>query len=46
MGVTVNVHLLYVYDMSLTHHSDRGAQYCSKDYVDLLVGETVSISMT
>ncbi|MCS3736505.1 transposase InsO family protein, partial [Mucilaginibacter dorajii] len=31
---------------SLTHHSDRGAQYCSKDYVDLLVGETVSISMT
>jgi transposase InsO family protein len=31
---------------TLTHHSDRGAQYCSKDYVDLLGGEEVFISMT
>lgn len=30
----------------LTHHSDRGAQYCSKDYVGLLQGERISISMT
>ena len=31
---------------SLIHHSDRGAQYCSKDYVDLLRSEQISISMT
>ncbi|AMR33460.1 hypothetical protein A0256_19565 [Mucilaginibacter sp. PAMC 26640] len=31
---------------SLIHHSDRGAQYCSKDYVELLCSEHVSISMT
>jgi transposase InsO family protein len=30
----------------LTHHSDRGAQYCSKDYVGLLGSECISISMT
>jgi putative transposase len=30
----------------LIHHSDRGVQYCSKDYVDLLDSEKVSISMT
>jgi len=30
----------------LIHHSDRGAQYCSKDYVKLLVGNHVAISMT
>ena len=31
---------------SLIHHSDRGSQYCSKDYVELLNSEHVSISMT
>ncbi len=30
----------------LTHHSDRGAQYCSRDYVELLGSEAISISMT
>jgi putative transposase len=31
---------------TLTHHSDRGSQYCSKDYVNLLESEPISISMT
>jgi putative transposase len=31
---------------SLIHHSDRGSQYCSKDYVDLLGSEHTSVSMT
>ena len=31
---------------TLIHHSDRGSQYCSKDYVDLLSAEQISISMT
>lgn len=31
---------------SLIHHSDRGAQYCCKDYVDLLNGSCITISMT
>ena len=30
----------------VTHHSDRGAQYCSKDYVALLDSECIPISMT
>jgi putative transposase len=30
----------------LIHHSDRGSQYCSKDYVELLKGEGIAISMT
>jgi putative transposase len=30
----------------LIHHSDRGAQYCSKAYVDLLTQNNVAISMT
>lgn len=30
----------------LIHHSDRGSQYCSDVYVNLLKGSTVSISMT
>ncbi len=30
----------------LIHHSDRGVQYCSKDYVNLLQKNGVSISMT
>jgi putative transposase len=31
---------------SLIHHSDRGAQYCSNGYVELLGSEQISISMT
>ena len=35
------------YDLSKqVHHSDRGSRYCSNDYVDLLRGNGVSISMT
>ena len=30
----------------LTHHSDRGIQYCSKEYVKLLQDNGVQISMT
>lgn len=30
----------------LIHHSDRGSQYCSKGYVDLLVANNIAISMT
>ena len=33
-------------DLPLTHHSDRGVQYCSFDYVRLLNKEKISISMT
>ena len=31
---------------SLIHHSDRGLQYCSKDYVRLLTSHHIAISMT
>jgi len=30
----------------LTHHSDRGTQYCSGEYVELLKSEQIVISMT
>jgi putative transposase len=30
----------------LIHHSDRGVQYCSSDYVEILVKEKIAISMT
>jgi putative transposase len=30
----------------LTHHSDRGVQYCSEEYVDMLRREGIAISMT
>ena len=30
----------------LIHHSDRGIQYCSKGYVDLLINKNTQISMT
>jgi putative transposase len=30
----------------LIHHSDRGVQYCCGDYVDLLKGHQIGISMT
>ncbi|NWJ49710.1 MAG: IS3 family transposase [Bacteroidetes bacterium] len=34
------------YDISHIHHSDRGAQYCCGDYVDLLHTAGLGISMT
>ena len=30
----------------LIHHSDRGLQYCSKEYTDLLKKNNILISMT
>lgn len=33
-------------DTKLVHHSDRGLQYCSHDYVELSLKNNVSISMT
>ena len=30
----------------LTHHSDRGIQYCCHDYVNYLKGSKIEISMT
>ncbi len=34
------------YDISHIHHSDRGAQYCCGDYVNLLLTAGLGISMT
>jgi putative transposase len=31
---------------SLLHHSDRGLQYCSKEYVRILKSKHIAISMT
>jgi transposase InsO family protein len=33
-------------DRKLTHHSDRGLQYCSDDYVQMLLDNAIEISMT
>ncbi len=33
-------------DSSVIHHSDRGSQYCSYEYVEILKSNHVSISMT
>lgn len=30
----------------LTHHSDRGIQYCSDDYIEMLMNNDIAISMT
>ena len=30
----------------LIHHSDRGLQYCSSEYVELLKANNIQISMT
>jgi transposase InsO family protein len=30
----------------LVHHSDRGIQYCSSDYIELLTKANIAISMT
>lgn len=32
--------------LSLIHHSDRGSQYCSNEYVKLLEANNIAISMT
>jgi putative transposase len=34
------------HDKPLIHHSDRGSQYCSKLYTDLLIEKNIRISMT
>jgi transposase InsO family protein len=33
-------------DRNLTHHSDRGIQYCSDDYIEMLTENNLKISMT
>lgn len=33
-------------DIRLIHHSDRGIQYCSAAYVDVLMNNDIDISMT
>ncbi len=35
-----------IYNESIIHHSDRGSQYCSGQYVDLLFQNNIGISMT
>ena len=35
-----------LYDAPLIHHSDRGSQYCSHNYVDLILKNNIAISMT
>lgn len=35
-----------IYDGPLIHHSDRGSQYCSHQYVGLLNSHSIGISMT
>jgi putative transposase len=35
-----------MYHSELVHHSDRGSQYCSKDYIDLLTENKIAVSMT
>ena len=35
-----------LYNESIIHHSDRGSQYCSHNYVDLLLKNNIGISMT
>ena len=32
--------------LPLIHHSDRGCQYCCKEYVDLLNAQHIAVSMT
>ena len=33
-------------DQQLIHHSDRGSQYCCRDYIDVLNKHNIAISMT
>jgi putative transposase len=35
-----------IYNEQLIHHSDRGSQYCSHQYVNLLLENNIGISMT
>jgi len=42
MALANRVYPLWV----LIHHSDRGSQYCSKEYVELLASAGIAISMT
>jgi putative transposase len=35
-----------IYNDPLIHHSDRGSQYCSKNYVGMLIKNNIAISMT
>jgi putative transposase len=35
-----------LYNNSLMHHSDRGSQYCCKEYVTLLTINNIAVSMT
>lgn len=35
-----------LYDQPIIHHSDRGSQYCSHNYVSILMKNNISISMT
>lgn len=35
-----------MYHGELVHHSDRGSQYCCKDYIDLLKENWIAVSMT
>ncbi|WP_396152311.1 IS3 family transposase [Flavobacterium sp.] len=35
-----------LYNESIIHHSDRGSQYCSHNYIDLLLKNKIGISMT
>lgn len=34
------------YNQSIIHHSDRGSQYCSHNYIDVLLKNNIAISMT
>jgi transposase InsO family protein len=34
------------YDSSLIHHSDRGLQYCSEEYIKTLQDNNIAVSMT
>lgn len=44
--MALNMALEQVEDLSgLIHHSDRGVQYCSRDYTKILLANKVSISM-
>jgi putative transposase len=35
-----------LYNDTIIHHSDRGSQYCSHNYVDVLLKNNIAISMT
>jgi transposase InsO family protein len=35
-----------VVDVGLVHHSDRGSQYASNDYTDLLIANGIEMSMS